>query len=197
MGLRDPRVCGKIQGGSLFKGVVVIDADGFRSNVGIILVNHDDRVFWGKQVGRRKAWQFPQGGMQEDETSEQTLFRELQEEIGLKETEVTILGKTRNWLKYRLPSRFIRKETPVCIGQKQIWFLLRLETEDHQIHFNDTEKPEFDEWQWVSYWYPVREVISFKREVYRRALKELAPYLFKNAVRGWGIKRIDALVEKP
>jgi putative (di)nucleoside polyphosphate hydrolase len=173
----------------------VIDSNGFRSNVGIILVNHADRVLWAKRLGR-DAWQFPQGGMQEDETPEQTLFRELQEEIGLSEKEVTILGRTRHWLKYRLPIRMIRKTEPVCIGQKQLWFLLRLEVEDHCIHFNQTLKPEFDGYQWVNYWYPLRQVILFKREVYRRALKELAPYLFRNAVRDWGVQPINRLLDK-
>ena len=35
--------------------------------------------------------------------------------------------------------------------------------------------PEFDGWRWVSYWYPVRQVVSFKRDVYRRVMKEFAP----------------------
>lgn len=174
----------------------MIDSNGFRLNVGIILTNHDDQVFWGKRVGRRDAWQFPQGGVHEKEKPEDTLYRELREEIGLRKTDVTLLGRTRHWLKYRLPSRFIRKSSPECIGQKQIWFLLRLESEESAIHFNDTGKPEFEHWQWVNYWYPLREVVSFKREVYRRALKELSPYLFKNAVRGWGVQRIQPLLEK-
>ena len=171
----------------------MIDSNGFRLNVGIILANHADRLLWAKRVGR-DAWQFPQGGMHPEETPEQTLFRELREEIGLSEKDVTILGRTRRWLRYRLPTRMIRKTEPVCIGQKQIWFLLRLESEDSLIHFNMTQKPEFDSWQWVSYWYPLRHVVLFKREVYRRALKELAPYLFKNSVGGWGVP-LNSLLE--
>lgn len=156
----------------------MIDPRGFRHNVGIILTNHTDKVFWAKRIGR-DAWQFPQGGMQPDEHPEQTLFRELKEEIGLDKSDVRILGRTRHWLRYRLPSRMVRKSEPFCIGQKQLWYLLRLEKADSQICFNITSKPEFDDWQWVSYWYPLRQIVLFKREVYRRALKELAPYLFQ------------------
>jgi putative (di)nucleoside polyphosphate hydrolase len=172
----------------------VIDANGFRSNIGIILANQAGQIFWAKRLGR-EAWQFPQGGMHANESPEETLFRELQEEIGLTAADVTILGRTRHWLKYRIPPRMIRKTKPVCIGQKQLWFLLRLEVDESRIHFDRTEKPEFDGWQWVSYWYPLRQVVQFKREVYRRALRELAPYMFKNIARGWGMQPFDHLLD--
>lgn len=172
----------------------MIDANGFRHNIGIILANHAGRVFWAKRVGR-DAWQFPQGGMNPNETPEQTLFRELEEEVGLKEQDVTVLARTDRWLRYRLPTRMIRKTEPVCIGQKQLWFLLRLEGEDNLIRFDKSSKPEFDDWQWVTYWYPLREVVLFKREVYRRALKELAPALFwKHADQINGGRPIDYLL---
>lgn len=157
----------------------LIDADGFRPNIGIILANHDNRLFWAKRVGQ-EAWQFPQGGMSGSEIPEQTLFRELSEEIGLKESEVTVLGRTRHWLRYRIPKRMIRDTQPVCIGQKQLWYLLRLEVPESHIKLDATVKPEFDNWQWVSYWFPLRQVVSFKREVYRRALRELSQTLFLN-----------------
>jgi len=159
----------------------VIDSSGFRPNVGIILANHAGRVFWAKRLGR-DAWQFPQGGIHTDETPEQTMFRELKEEIGLAESDVTLLARTHRWLRYRIPTRLIRRTEPVCVGQKQFWYLLRLETDESRIHFDYTEKPEFDGWQWVSYWYPLEQVVSFKKEVYRQALRELAPYLFRNSI---------------
>lgn len=174
----------------------MIDASGFRANIGIILANHRAQVLWAKRVGR-EAWQFPQGGMHAEESPEQTLFRELQEEIGLTERDVTILGRTRHWLKYRIPRRMIRKALPLCIGQKQLWFLLRLETEENFIRFDNTQKPEFDHWEWVSYWYPLKEVVLFKKEVYRRALTELAPCLlknFKHAVRQPASQPLDFLL---
>jgi len=155
----------------------MIDMDGFRPNVGIILANNQGQVLWARRLNRN-GWQFPQGGIQEHETAEQALFRELYEEIGLRQADVEILACTRGWLRYRLPQRLIRKSChPVCIGQKQKWFLLRLLADEQQICVNTCSKPEFDGWRWVSYWYPLGQVISFKREVYRRALKELAPQL--------------------
>jgi putative (di)nucleoside polyphosphate hydrolase len=156
----------------------VIDNEGFRANVGIVLMRADGEVFLGRRTGGR-GWQFPQGGMQQGEDLEQALYRELHEEIGLTSEDVKVLGRTEHWLSYRLPARYIRRNHhPLCIGQKQRWFLLRLAREDARFEFDATTQPEFDQWRWTSYWEPVREVIHFKRPVYVQALTELAPIAF-------------------
>ncbi|ARN73685.1 RNA pyrophosphohydrolase [Oceanicoccus sagamiensis] len=153
----------------------MIDSEGFRANVGIMIANAKGEVLWARRVGQ-DAWQFPQGGIQEGESAKQALFRELKEEVGLTEKDVEVVACTRGWLRYRLPQRLLRRDSkPLCIGQKQKWFLLRMLAEDDAVRFDNDEKPEFDSWQWVSYWYPLGQVIPFKREVYRRALKELSP----------------------
>ncbi len=153
----------------------MIDADGFRPNVGIMLANNHGQVFWARRIGQ-DAWQFPQGGIRQHEKPEEALFRELNEEIGLSGQDVSIIDCTKGWLRYRLPQRLVRRDSnPVCIGQKQKWFLLQMLADEDQIRFDQGESPEFDDWQWVSYWYPIGQVVSFKREVYRRAMKELAP----------------------
>lgn len=152
----------------------MIDAEGFRPNVGIIVANGQGEVLWARRTGH-DAWQFPQGGISPGETPEQAMYRELWEEIGLRQADVRVLGQTRGWLRYRLPKRFVRHDRhPVCIGQKQKWFLLSLLGEDNRINLGQTQPPEFDGWRWVSYWYPLNQVVAFKREVYRKALKELA-----------------------
>ena len=153
----------------------MIDSDGFRPNVGIMLANDQGQLLWARRVGGHDAWQFPQGGISAGESPEQALYRELHEEVGLSRDAVEVLGSTKGWLRYRLPRHFIREgQKPLCIGQKQKWFLLRLLEADAAVQLDLNEKPEFDHWQWVSYWYPLNQVISFKREVYRRAMKELA-----------------------
>ena len=164
----------------------MIDSDGFRPNVGIILTNNDGRLLWARRIGGQDAWQFPQGGINEDEDPERALFRELREEIGLTKTDVEVLGVTRGWLRYRLPKKLVRtNKSPVCIGQKQKWFLLRLVSDESKISLKQEDMPaEFDEWNWVSYWYPLSKVVSFKRDVYRRALKELAPTYNKKCIKG-------------
>jgi len=143
-----------------------------------MLANDHGQLLWARRVGGRDAWQFPQGGIKQGESPEQALYRELREEVGLQPEAVQLIAATRGWLRYRLPRRYIRKgQNPVCIGQKQKWFLLRLLEDDTAVQLDLNDKPEFDRWQWVSYWYPLEQVISFKREVYRRAMKELAPPL--------------------
>ena len=165
----------------------MIDSDGFRANVGIVLANDQGPVLWARRVGGRDAWQSPQGGINDGESPEQALYRELHEEVGLAAESVQVLASTRGWLRYRLPKRFIRKgQNPVCIGQKQKWFLLRMLGDDTDVRLDINEKPEFDRWRWVSYWYPLNQVISFKREVYRRAMKELALPLGRHTEQGSG-----------
>lgn len=155
----------------------MIDSDGYRANVGIILTDDAGRVFWARRVGQN-AWQFPQGGIDHKESPEQAMFRELREETGLEPDHVRVLGCTANWLRYRLPKRYVRRnQTPVCIGQKQIWYLLRMLGSEACVDLAAGEKPEFDHWRWIDYWTPSREVIFFKRKVYQRALTELQPLL--------------------
>ena len=155
----------------------MVDAEGFRPNVGIILANAAGRLLWAKRVGM-EAWQFPQGGLNPGEIPEQALFRELREEIGLDRDAVEILGVTREWLRYTLPQRYIRKgRIPLCIGQKQKWFALRLKAPDSAVRFDFGVPPEFDHWRWVDYWHPLKEVVPFKRAVYEAALHELEPVL--------------------
>ena len=152
----------------------MIDAEGYRPNVCIILSGQAGQVLWAKRI-RQDAWQFPQGGINPGETPEQALYRELFEELGLEPLHVQVLGVTRDWLRYRLPRRYVRRGgNPVCIGQKQKWFSLRLIADAAQVQLDRSARPEFDGWRWVDYWQPIQEVVPFKREVYRRALDQLA-----------------------
>jgi len=157
----------------------MIDADGYRSNVGIIICNKNGQVLWAKRFGQH-SWQFPQGGIKQGETPEQAMYRELYEEVGLKPEHVKIIVSSRHWLRYKLPKRLVRWDSPppICIGQKQRWFLLQLVAEEDQIGFESCGHPEFDDWRWVTFWYPVRQVVSFKRDVYRRALTEFSQAAF-------------------
>jgi putative (di)nucleoside polyphosphate hydrolase len=159
-----------------------IDRDGFRANVGIVLMNATGQLWLGRRPGGR-GWQFPQGGMRRGEGAEDSLFRELQEETGLRQQDVRVLAQTRRWLRYRLPTRYQRKDSqPRCVGQKQHWFLLEFCADESAIRFDTTSEPEFDSWRWVDFWQPVREVIYFKRPVYARALHELGAIVYPNGL---------------
>lgn len=166
----------------------MIDPDGFRPNVAIVLVRDDRRVLWARRISG-DGWQFPQGGMNTDETPEEAMYRELKEETGLEPEHVEIIASTPGWLRYRLPRRYQRRhQKPLCVGQKQVWYLLRFVGEDSAIRMDAADQPEFDHYRWVDFWEPLNHVVSFKQSVYRKALKHLEPFLEQlgggNAVRG-------------
>ena len=160
----------------------MLDREGYRPNVGIVLLNGRNEVFWGKRVGQH-SWQFPQGGIQHGESPEQAMYRELHEEVGLLPEHVQIVGRTRDWLRYDVPEEYLRRQHATRVhrtayrGQKQIWFLLRLVGLDSDIQLRASDHPEFDAWRWVPFWIQLDGVIDFKREVYELALSELARYL--------------------
>ena len=155
----------------------MIDKHGFRANVGIVILKDTGKVFWARRQGM-SAWQFPQGGIQGSETPIEAMYRELHEETGLCEEHVQMLGSTPGWLRYDLPRRFQRTHSkPLCIGQKQVWFLLKLRDDNVQFNFQTTGEPEFRDFRWVDFWYPPDNVVRFKRRVYRQALTLLEPMM--------------------
>lgn len=133
------------------------------------------------QAHTRAFWQFPQGGIKHGESPEQAMYRELHEEIGLRQEHVKILGRTRDWLRYEVPKQWIRREwRNTYRGQKQIWFMLRLIGRDSDVSLRASDHPEFDAWRWSNYWVPLDAVIEFKREVYQQALIELSRFIFRH-----------------
>jgi putative (di)nucleoside polyphosphate hydrolase len=167
----------------------MIDRDGYRPNVAIVLLNEKNEVFWGKRVNQH-SWQFPQGGIKAGESPAQAMYRELHEEVGLKPAHVRILGRTREWLRYDVPAQWLRRDWRSHYrGQKQIWFLLRFVGRDCDVCLRACEKPEFDAWRWHDYWVPLESVIEFKRSVYQQALTELARFIDQPARRRNGVRR--------
>lgn len=155
----------------------MIDRNGYRANVGIVLLNSENQVFWGKRA-RQNSWQFPQGGIKSGETPTQAMYRELAEETGLQPTHVKILGRTKKWLRYDVPACWVRRDWRKNYrGQKQIWFLLRMLGKDSDVSLETCTHPEFDAWCWNQYWVELESVIEFKRQVYRLALTELSQLL--------------------
>tara|TARA_B100001287_G_C22644700_1_gene512056 strand:- start:844 stop:1308 length:465 start_codon:yes stop_codon:yes gene_type:complete len=154
----------------------MIDENGFRLNVGIILTNYNQRVFFGKRINKN-VWQFPQGGLKNNESHVNGMFRELKEEIGLTRDDVIIIGKTTKWLSYEIPKSYL-KGTSNYKGQKQIWFLLKFIKEDIAIDLNTTTKPEFDQWTWIKYEDAIKKTAKFKSFVYKKAYSELSSFFY-------------------
>jgi len=151
------------------------DDEGYRPNVGIIVGNSRGQVLWARRA-RLDGWQFPQGGIEAEETSEQAAYRELHEEVGLQQSDVRLLACTEQWLRYDLPRRYLRHGSSFR-GQKQRWYLFEMLAKDQCVNLAIYHTPEFDAWRWVDYWVPLEHIIGFKRHVYRQALTELEPFM--------------------
>ncbi|VFP83414.1 RNA pyrophosphohydrolase [Candidatus Erwinia haradaeae] len=158
----------------------MIDTNGYRLNVGMVIYNKNEQVLWAKRTGQH-SWQFPQGGVYTNETTQTAMYRELFEEVGLTQADVNIVSESHHWVKYKLPLGLVRWHIkPLCIGQKQKWYLLKLLCNEKAININikKSQSPEFDSWRWVSYWYPMRHVVSFKKCAYRQMMTEFSRKLF-------------------
>lgn len=157
----------------------MIDQNGYRENVGIVLVNSEKNVFWGRRTGT-SFWQMPQGGIEIGETPQDAMLRELNEEVGLQSNHIKVVHRTQDWLHYRLPDYRVRfSDGKKFIGQKQIWYLLKLVKSDSFIDINFFSQPEFDSWKWIDFWEPLKLVAKFKKTVYKSALKTFHPFLEK------------------
>ena len=146
---------------------------GYRLNVGLIVANKQGKVLLCKRKGVN-SWQFPQGGIDYAENSLKAAKRELLEEVGIRSKSIKLIESLDGWLKYDVPKKKLRKKiiNRNFKGQKQKWFLFKLK-EDVEITFENDPDKEFDDFKWVSYWYPLNVIISFKEKVYREALNKL------------------------
>jgi putative (di)nucleoside polyphosphate hydrolase len=153
-----------------------VDPQGYRPNVGMVIINNDNQVFWAQRTATSN-WQFPQGGIHPGEALDEAMYRELNEEVGLLPEDVTILGQTEEWVKYLFDSQKVTRDGETYVGQKQIWFLLKLISSDDSIDIASNEHQEFDDWKWVDFWYPIDHIVEFKREVYKNTLKQFSKIL--------------------
>lgn len=122
------------------------------------------------------AWQMPQGGIDNNESPENAVFRELREETGIQS--VKILQEHSEWLFYDFPlevqKKFSHSKTPK--GQIQKWFLMLFDGEDSEINLAQ-DNPEFCEYAWVSKQEVLERVVPFKKTVYKQVIQEFNDWL--------------------
>lgn len=147
--------------------------EGYRPNVAMVVLNSKNKVLICRRTNT-KTWQFPQGGVDNNENLEKAMYRELLEEVGLRKDDVQYIGESDDTIIYDIP-KTIRSNVlgGKFKGQEQKWFLLRIKNDDHEIRLDYEAFPEFDTFEWVSFWQPIDRIVDFKREAYRKALSEL------------------------
>ena len=146
----------------------------YRKNVGVMLVNSDDRVFVGRRIDMQGPhWQMPQGGIDPGESPEEAALRELEEETGVSRDLVRIEAENEGWLAYDLPLELLDKLWGGKYrGQEQKWFRMRFLGSDEQVNI-ETDHPEFAEWKWIDQSEMVDAIVPFKRDVYIAVLDQI------------------------
>ncbi len=149
---------------------------GYRKNVGLVILNKEGDVLLCKRKNT-SYWQFPQGGIDKKELPLDAAYRELYEEVNISKDEISLIAEAQNWINYDVPAE--HKKFSLALknfkGQTQKWFLFMLKKKVH-ISFNNDTIQEFDDYKWVSYWYPLNKIIWFKRDVYKQVLREFAKF---------------------
>ena len=153
--------------------------DNYRPNVAIIIVNKAGKVLWCKRKDGY-GWQFPQGGLDNGESTVEAIYRETEEEVGLKKEDLKIIKESEDWFDYRVPEhripKYFRFKNSKFIGQTQKWFLAEILCEDSKINLNASSPVEFDDWTWANYWYPINGGVEFKKSTYRKVLTSFLPH---------------------
>lgn len=136
----------------------------FRAGVGALLTNSHGLVLVAERSDQRDAWQCPQGGLQPEEEPLDALRRELEEETGIRWSDVAVIDQHPDWLAYELPPEARSEKTGR--GQVQKWFLLRYRGSDSDINLFGTQQAEFDRWKWVSMQDLIEHAWRVKRPIY-------------------------------
>lgn len=145
----------------------------YRPCVGVVLINREGQLFAGQRSDMDvPAWQMPQGGVDKGETVETAARRELLEETGVSPDHVTLVAQTADWLPYDFPAEIAGKRWGGKFrGQKQMWFLMRLEAPDTVIDLTYKDV-EFSSWRWMDPAALLDSIVAFKRPIYRQVLAE-------------------------
>ena len=147
----------------------------YRTCVGMLIINKDKKILVGRRLDHPSGfWQMPQGGIEEGEIPEEAVWREMIEEIGTDNAE--LYQTSSQWLKYDIPKDTLEKLPwgGRYSGQTQKWFVFKFKGNDKEINVK-TENPEFSEWKWIDSKSLTKNVVPFKRELYKNILEE-----FKN-----------------
>ena len=147
----------------------------YRKGVGMMVFNDDKKIFVGKRIDNQKAWQMPQGGVDENEDCFSAARRELYEETGIQS--IRIIEKSKEKYTYDLPEYLLGKIWKGKYkGQKQRWFLIKFLGPDSEINLNQ-KCAEFNEWKWVDIDELPKIIVPFKKKLYLSVIKEFQSFI--------------------
>ena len=143
-----------------------------RIGVGIVLLNHENKVFVGKRIDNpANSWQMPQGGVDKNEDFLQAAKRELEEETGIRTVEV--IKELNEWMTYDLPKNLLGKLWEGKYrGQKQKWLVMKFLGKPDEINVK-TKNPEFFDWKWIELSKLPNVAVHFKVDIYKKIKEEL------------------------
>ena len=141
----------------------------------MMVFNNKKKIFVGKRIDNQKAWQMPQGGIDDNENCETAARRELYEETGIQS--IRIIQKSKQEYTYDLPEHLLGKLWKgKYMGQKQNWFLIKFLGPDSEINLNQ-KYPEFNEWKWVDINELPRLIVPFKKKLYLSVIKDFSKFI--------------------
>ena len=147
----------------------------YRKGVGMMVFNDDKKIFVGKRIDNQKAWQMPQGGVDENEDCFSAARRELYEETGIQS--IRVIEKSKEKYTYDLPEYLLGKIWKGKYkGQRQRWFLIKFLGPDSEINLNQ-KCPEFNEWKWVDIDELPKIIVPFKKKLYLSLIKEFYDFI--------------------
>ena len=147
-----------------------------RKGVGIVVLNHENKVFVAKRIDNPKNfWQMPQGGVDKDENYYEAALRELKEETNI--ISVELIKEIDKKFTYILPDHLIGIIWKGKFkGQTQKWFVMRFIGNESEININ-TKHPEFLDWKWINLDDLTKIAINFKLDVYKNVKREVKKIL--------------------
>jgi putative (di)nucleoside polyphosphate hydrolase len=145
----------------------------YRPNVAALMINADGALLICERTTVSGAWQFPQGGVDNGEGLEDALYREVEEEIGLRKKHYKVVDR-KDGYRYLYPPAVRQKKLKKHgnHGQEQTYFLCRLKSGAPEIDINQSPQ-EFCAYRWIDPeefdldWLP-----DFKHEVYRKVMQD-------------------------
>ena len=144
----------------------------YRLGVGLVIINNQSEIFTGRRLDNTKAWQMPQGGIDDNEIPLETAYREMSEETGIQKRKVALLKQSKLWYRYDLPQEIQSKFWGGKFrGQSQKWFLFKFIGINSDINI-ETKYPEFSDWRWSKKTDMLNSIVPFKKSLYRSVLKD-------------------------